>query len=291
MSGKILCGSVVVFRNRWAACFAVLFCVVLMVVPFFALAQVEEDVAVDATEGLESLDPSVVDFDEHLGEFIPGDIVLTDEYGNQVNMAEFIDKPTILNFVYFECPGICTPLLNEIADILGKSNLDPSTTDFQLLTVSFEPNDSPEMARAKRKNYLELVGRPLPEETWRFFTGDAENIAKFTKAAGFSYKRAGKEYTHPGGIVMLSPERKIVRYFYGVKFLPFDFQMGVYEASQGKVMPTTARLLQFCFSYEPESRTYAFNLARVVGVVMITSILIFIVFLFFSTRRFRRKEA
>jgi protein SCO1 len=231
-----------------------------------------------------------VNFDEHLGEFIPGDIVLTDEYGEQVNMAEFIDKPTILNFVYFECPGICTPLLNEIADILGKSNLDPNKQPFQLLTVSFEPNDSPEMARAKRKNYLELVGRPLPEEAWRFFTGDAENIARFTEAAGFRYKRAGKEYTHPGGIVILSPERKIVRYFYGVKFLPFDFQMGVYEASQGKVVPTTARLLQFCFSYEPESKTYVFNLARVVAVVMITSILLFTVFLFFSTRRYRRKE-
>ncbi len=239
----------------------------------------------------ESSQPGAVNFDEHLGEFIPGDIFLTDEYGHQVNMAEFIDKPTILNFVYFECPGICTPLLNEIADILGKSNLDPTKQPFQLLTVSFEPNDSPEMARAKRKNYLELVGRPLPEETWRFFTGDAENIARFTEAAGFRYKRAGKEYTHPGGIVILSPERKIVRYFYGVKFLPFDFQMGVYEAAQGKVVPTTARLLQFCFSYEPESRTYVFNLARVVAVVMITSLLFFIVFLYFSTRRHRRKEA
>ncbi len=235
-------------------------------------------------------EPGSVNFDEHLGEIIPGDIVLTDEYGQQVNMAEFIDKPTILNFVYFECPGICTPLLNEIADILGKSNLNPEKQPFQLLTVSFEPNDSPEMARAKRKNYLELVGRPLPEETWRFFTGDAENIAKFTEAAGFRYKRAGLEYTHPGGIVILSPERKIVRYFYGVQFLPFDFQMGVYEASIGRVMPTTARLMQFCFSYEPESRTYAFNLARVVAVVMLTSLFFFIIFLYFSTRRSRRKE-
>ncbi len=239
----------------------------------------------------EASEPGAVNFDEHLGEFIPGDIILTDEYGQQVNMAEFIDKPTILNFVYFECPGICTPLLNEIADILGKSKLDPAKQPFQLLTVSFEPKDTPEMARAKRKNYLELVGRPLPEETWRFFTGDAENIARFTKAAGFSYKRAGKEYTHPGGIVILSPERKIVRYFYGVKFLPFDFQMGVYEAAQGNVIPTTARFLQFCFSYEPESKTYAFNLARVVGVVMIISLIIFIIFLYFSTRQNRRKEA
>lgn len=232
-----------------------------------------------------------VDFEEQLGQFIPGDIVLRDEDGNPVDMATFLDKPTILNFVYFECPGICTPLLNEMADILGKSNLDPAKTPFQLLSVSFEPKDTPEMATLKRANYLKLVGRPLPEETWRFFTGDEENIRRFTEAVGFGYKRAGGEYIHPGGVIMVSPERKIVRYLYGIQFLPFDFQMGVYEASQGKVTPTTARLLNFCFSFDPEGRTYAFNLARVVGSVMLISIVFFAIFLFFTTRRSRQREA
>lgn len=237
-----------------------------------------------------AVEPGVVAFEEHLGSFIPGDIILQDENGNDVNMADFIDKPTILNFVYFECPGICTPLLNEVADILGKSNLHPDQQPFQLLTVSFEPKDTPEMAQIKRKNYLELVGRPLPETAWRFFTGDAENIARFTEAAGFRYMNAGVEYTHPGGILFLSPDRKIVRYFYGLEFLPFDFQMGIYEAARGNVVPTTARLMQFCFSYDPEGRTYAFNLARVVGSVMLISLVFFMIFLYFSTRRRRQKE-
>lgn len=234
---------------------------------------------------------ATVDFEEQLGGFIPGDIVLRDENGQPVDMATFLDKPTILNFVYFECPGICTPLLNEMADILGKSNLDPARTPFQLLSVSFEPEDTPEMATLKRANYLKLVGRPLPEDTWRFFTGDQENIRRFTEAVGFGYKRAGGEYIHPGGVIMVSPERKIVRYLYGIQFLPFDFQMGVYEASRGKVTPTTARLLNFCFSFDPEGRTYAFNLARVVGSVMLISIAFFAIFLFFTTRRSRRREA
>ena len=90
---------------------------------------------------------------------------------------------------------------------------------------------------------------------------------------------------------MVSPERKIVRYLYGTRFLPFDFQMGVYEAQRGKVTPTTARLLQFCFSYDPQARTYVFNLARVVATVMLTSVVFFIIFLVFSTRRVRRKES
>ena len=180
---------------------------------------------------------------------------------------------------------------NEIADILGKSNLDPDKTPFQLLSVSFEPKDSPAMAREKQANYLKQVGRPLPENTWRFFTGDEENIRRFTEAVGFGYKRAGGEYIHPGGVIMVSPERKVVRYLYGIQFLPFDFQMGVYEASQGKVTPTTARLLNFCFSFDPVGRTYAFNLARVIGSVMLISVFFFGIFLYFSTRRTRQREA
>jgi protein SCO1/2 len=232
-----------------------------------------------------------VEFVEKLGDVVPGDIVLRDEDGNPVVLSEFVDKPTLVSMVYFECPGICTPLLNEVADILGKSNLDPADTPFQLMTVSFEPKDTPAMAKTKKANYLKLVGRELPAETWRFFTADQENIDKLTAALGFSYKRAGKEYTHPGGLVILASDRKIVRYLYGLQFLPFDFQMGVYEAARGKVMPTTARLLQFCFSYDPDGRTYVFNLARVVAIVMLTSLAFFIAFLIIITRKKRGKEA
>jgi len=247
--------------------------------------------AILATPAVAQLNDEVVEFTEHLGETVPGDIILRDENGQEVVLADFVDKPTIVSMVYFECPGICTPLLNEVADILGKSNLDPAKQPFQLLSVSFEPNDTPQMARVKQENYLKLVGRDLPPETWRFFTADQENVDKMTAALGFAYKRAGKEYTHPGGLVILSPDRKIVRYLYGLQFLPFDFQMGVYEASTGTVRPTTARLLSFCFSYDPDGRTYVFNLARVVAVVMISSILFFIAFLVYSTRKKRGKEA
>ena len=244
-----------------------------------------------AVPAVAQLNEEVVEFTEHLGETVPGDIVLRDENGKEVLLSEFVDKPTIVSMVYFECPGICTPLLNEVADILGKSNLDPAKQPFQLLSVSFEPKDTPAMARMKQENYLNLVGRDMPADTWRFFTADQENVDKMTTALGFAYKRAGKEYTHPGGLVILSPERKIVRYLYGLQFLPFDFQMGVYEASTGTVRPTTARLLNFCFSYDPVGRTYVFNLARVVGIVMITSIVFFIGFLVYSTRKKRGKEA
>jgi protein SCO1/2 len=237
------------------------------------------------------LNEEAVEFTEKLGEIVPGDITLIDEDGQPVNLGEFVDKPTILMNVYYSCPGICTPLLTEVADILGKSNLDPTKTPFQLLAVSFDPEDTPQVAKEKRANYLKLVGRELPEDTWRFFTADEENIAAITGAVGFRYKTAGTEYTHPGGLIILSSERKIVRYLYGTRFLPFDFQMGVHEATEGRVMPTTARLLQFCFSYDPEGRTYVFNLARVVAIVMISSVLFFLLFLIYTTRGRRGGKA
>ncbi len=226
-----------------------------------------------------------IEFTEHLGEYIPGDIELVDEKGDTINLKEFITKPTILMLVYYECPGICTPILTEVADVLGKTNLDPDKTPFQILTVSFDIRDKPAIAAKKRSNYLNQVNRPLPPETWRFFTGTQENIDKLTKAVGFAYQKAGADFTHPGGLILLSPERKIVRYLYGIEFLPFEFKMGIMEATQGKVSPTSAKLLRYCFSYDPIGRTYVFNIARVVASVMILSVLFFIIFLVFVTRR------
>ena len=235
-------------------------------------------------------------FDEHLGSRLPGDIELRDESGAPVKLEQLLDKPTILNFVYYECPGICTPLLNEIADVLGKSDLDPRREPFQVITVSFEPGDTPQLAAEKRANYLALLSRPLPPETWRFLTGDAAQLQRLTRAAGFSYKRVGMEYVHPGGLLLLSPDRTIVRYLYGTEFLPFDFKMGVLEAAKGTVLPTTARLLTICFSYDPQGRTYVFNILKVVGSVMVLTVAFFGGWLALTARRCkaglgrRRKE-
>lgn len=230
-------------------------------------------------------DKAGVFFDEHLGQVLPGDVLLRDEAGNPVRLDSLVDKPTILNFVYFDCPGVCTPLLNEVADILGKTDLDPRKEPFQILTVSFEPRDTPEVASEKRANYLAMLSRPLPQESWRFLTGDAEPLARLTKAAGFSYKKAGFEYVHPGGLILLAPDRTIVRYLYGTKFLPFDFKMGIAEAAKGHVLPTTARLLTICFSYDPEGRTYVFNTMRVVGSSMLLTVGLFAGFLAVTQKR------
>jgi len=236
------------------------------------------------------LNEDAVEYQEHLGSVIPGDITLRDEQDRPVTIGELVDKPTILMMVYFECPGICTPLLNEVADVLGKSQLDPAKQPYQLVAVSFQPDDTAETARLKQANYLKLVGRALPPSTWRFLTAEQGDIDRLTAAIGFRYKRAGKEFTHPSGLVILAPDRKITRYLLGNEFLPFDFQMGVYEASRGTVMPTTARLMKMCFSYDPEGRTYVFNIVRVTAFVMLSSLAVFGAFLYFTTRRRRDRR-
>jgi protein SCO1/2 len=242
-------------------------------------------------------EPQGVFFDEHLGSRLPGDIVLQDEQGQPRRLQELVDRPTILNFVYYDCPGVCTPLLNEIADVLGKTDLDPRTQPFQVLTVSFEPRDTPPLAAEKRANYLALLSRPLPPATWRFLTGDADQLARLTQAAGFSYKKVGFEYVHPGGLLMLAPDRTISRYLYGTEFLPFDFKMGVLEAAKGTVLPTTARLLTICFSYDPQGRTYVFSTLKVVGSVVLLTVAFFGGWLALTARRGaaglgrRRREA
>lgn len=233
--------------------------------------------------------PEGLYFDEHLGDILPGDIALVDEEGRERLLSDLIDKPTILSLVYFECPGICTPLLNEVTDVLGKTDLDPAVQPFQLLTVSFQPGDTPETAARKRDNYFAQLSRPFPKDNWHFMTGDAENLRRLTEAVGFKYKQVGFEFIHPGGLIILSQERQISRYLYGTEYLPFDFKMGVIEASKGRVLPTTARLLEYCFSYDPAGRTYVFSTMKVVGTTMLTTVGLFTGFLVLTTKR-RRKE-
>jgi len=135
-----------------------------------------------------------------------------------------------------------------------------------------------------------VVRRPLGEDGWRFLTGDAAAVDALTDAVGFRYERAGKDFQHPGAIILLSPDGKVTRYLYGVAFLPFDLKMAVFEASEGRVGPTISKMLLYCFSYDPEGQTYVFNILKVTGTVTILFVIAFVAFLIITTRRYRRKR-
>ena len=188
---------------------------------------------------------------EHLDEYLPGDIMLIDENEDTVYLENLIDKPTIINLVYYRCPGICSPLMEGLADVMGKVDLELGK-DYQVLTISFDPRESIELAHRKKNNYLNLMSNPEPAKTdWKFFVSDSLNVARLTDAVGFKYKRTGNDFLHAASIVIVSPEGKITRYLNGTFFLPFEITLAVTEASEGISAPTVNMILQFCFAYDP----------------------------------------
>lgn len=202
---------------------------------------------------------------EKLDEYISDDLVFTDELFNKVNLKESIDKPTILVLVYYECPGICSPLLNGLAEAMDKTDIELGK-DYQVYTVSFSYTERPPLARQKKKTYSRLVSHGDTKDSWKFFTGDSTTVYRLLDDVGYKIKKEGKEYIHPGAIIVLSPKGKVTRYLYGsAYFLPFDLKMAVVEAAEGRSGPTINKVLNYCFSYDPEGKKYVFNVTKISG--------------------------
>ena len=225
-----------------------------------------------------------IGIDQKLGEYVPLDLTFNDEKGNAVTLRQLIHTPTILALVYLHCPNVCSLLLQNLADVLNKLPAEPGK-EFIALAVSFDETEKPSLALEKKKIYLKMIEKPFPEETWRFLTGNKENIHKLTDAVGFHFKRVGEDFQHPVSLIILSPDGKIIRYMYGADFLPFDLKMALIEASQGRIGPAISKVLRFCFSYDPKARKLVFNTLKVTGIVTILFALSFILFLLFKGKR------
>ena len=217
------------------------------------------------------------------------DSVLKDEDGNDIALRTLTGKPIILTLNYFRCAGICTPLLNGLATTLNEIGLEPAK-DFQVVTVSFDPVDTPEVAHQKRINYLKQMTRPFPPSAWRFLTGSAQATKAVTDSVGFNFKAAGDGYVHAGAIIVLTPAGNVSRYLYGTSFLPADLQMAVQEAKSGSVRPTISRVLSFCYSYDPEGRRYIFSLTRLVGAIILVLAAAYVIYLGAAGRRRKGKD-
>lgn len=213
---------------------------------------------------------------EKLGTTIPLDEEFYDENGNLVTLKNVISRPTILTFVYYRCPGICSPLLTELKDVINKMDLSLGK-DYQVVTISFDPDEKPELAKEKRENYVKQLNGNIDASGWRFFSGDSINIHRLTDAAGFYFERTGRDWIHAGGLIIVSPQGKITRYLYGIEHLPFDVKMALVEAAEGKPMPTIAKVLKFCYSYDPDGRKYTFNFLRISAVAIILLVATFVI--------------
>ncbi len=221
---------------------------------------------------------------EHLNQYFPADAKVVATNGDTILLKSLIDKPTIISFVYFRCPGICTPLMDGIAELINNSDLELGK-DYKVISISFNPYEGADLAKKKHDNYSSVVVKKGMENGWNFFVSDSANIAKLTQAAGFKYLKRGNDYVHTGGIIVLSPEGKITRYLNGVRFQPFEFKLAIIEANKGQAGPTVNKLLQFCYSYDPVGQTYVLNVTTVAGIVILFFGILFFIILQFAPKK------
>jgi protein SCO1 len=229
-----------------------------------------------------STDTSEVGIIEHLDTTIPLTLSFIKNNGDTVTLESLVNKPTVFSFVYFDCPGICSPLLNGVSDAIEQTDLELGK-DYQVITISFNYHDTPEKALVKKENFLKKHSKSHAGH-WIYLTGDSVNIYKATDAFGFKFRRTGLDFIHPACIMVVSPKGKITRYLYGVSFLPFDFKMAIVEAQKGLSRPTINRVLEYCFTYDPAGRRYAIDVLKVSGTIIIFFVLIFIIALFIKSR-------
>ncbi len=222
---------------------------------------------------------------EHLDEFLPTDIYVIDENNQRILLTDLIDKPTIINWVYFRCPGICSPLMEGLAKVMDASDL-VAGIDYQVLTISFDPSETIDLGIRKKTNYLNLVDKKEQiSKGWHFFVSDSASIVKGTNAVGFKYKRTGQDFAHAASVTVVSPKGKITRYLNGIYFLPFDFKMAIIESSKGMSAPTINKIMQYCFSYDPVGQAYVLNVTKISGTLILFVAVLFFMVLIFKPKR------
>lgn len=221
-----------------------------------------------------------VGIDEKLGETIPLNLSFTDERGQAITLRQIADgKPLIIDMAYYTCPGICDNVLAGLADVLDRVNAEPGK-DYRVATISFDPDDKPDVASAKKEQYWGLMKRSFPSSDWRFLTGDSATIHTLTNALGFYFKRDEHlKFTHPTALIVVDKEGKLIRYIQGTTFTPVDLKMALMEANAGTPEKIISSVLAVCFSHDPQSNQLVFNIMQIVGVSTLVFLAGFIIFL------------
>ena len=222
-----------------------------------------------------------VGIEQRLNEQIPPDLAFRDENGNPVKLGDYFGKrPMILNLVYYQCPMLCGEVLTGLESAMRVLKFDAGK-EFDVLTVSFDPKETSEMAAAKKADYLRRYGRPGAAAGWHFLTGPAASIDALTKAAGFQYQydpQSG-QFAHSTAIMVLTPQGKIAQYYYGVEFAPKDLRLGLIQASQNKIGTVVDQVLLYCYHYDPNTGKYGAIISRVLQLAAGATVLILGTFL------------
>lgn len=233
-----------------------------------------------------------VGIEQHLNGQIPPDLMFRDETGKAVRLADYFGKkPMILNLVYYNCPMLCSEVMNGLESALRTLKFDVGK-EFDVLTVSFDPRETPDMATAKKAEVMKRYGRKGAEKGWHFLTGPPDSINALTQAAGFQYQYDEKtgQFAHATAILVLTPEGKISRYLYGVEFPPKDLRLALVDGSHGKIGNLADEVLLYCYHYDPATGKYGAVIMRVMrlaalGTMLILGAFVFIMFRWDPARR------
>lgn len=232
-----------------------------------------------------------VGINEKLGSRVPANISFLDENGDTVSIGRLVDRPTLIALVYYSCPSICRPLLQEATGMLGKLqkiDMQPDR-DYRMVTISFDTTDGPAASARLKEQYYQVLPEGYPRDAWTFLTGDSASIAAFTNAVGFAFKKVDTGFAHPTTLVVLAKDRKITRYLTGSEYLPLDIKMALVEAREGRVGATIVKFYKFCFSYDPKGEKFVLNATRVVGLSTLVGVAAVVAFVSVSGRRREKK--
>lgn len=224
---------------------------------------------------------------QNLDEQIPADLTFRDETGKTVQLGDYFGKkPMILNLVYYQCPMLCGEVLSGLTSALGVLKFNVGQ-EFDVLTVSFDPKDTPEIATLKKAEYLKRYKRAGAEQGWHFLIGSQASIDALTKAAGFQYQYDPKtgQFAHSTAIMILTPQGKIAQYYYGVEFAPKDLRLGLIQASSNKIGNVVDEVLLYCYHYDPNTGKYGAVITRILRLSGAATILLMGIFLGILIRR------
>jgi protein SCO1/2 len=232
-----------------------------------------------------------VRIDQKLNEPLPLDAAFKDAEGNDVTIGQYFGKgrPVVLALVYFECPMLCTQVLNGLTGALETLSLDAGA-DFDVIALSFDPRETSKLAKAKKIAYMGRYGRPGTERGWHFLTGSEEQITRVTNAVGFRYtfdEQIG-QFAHGAAVTVLTPDARVSRYLYGIDYGGRDLRFALVEASDGKVGTVVDRALLYCYHWDPTTGRYGFVVMSLLRAAGVLTMLGFGTFIVVSLRRERR---
>ena len=230
---------------------------------------------------------SKIAIDQKIGQGLPLDTPFVDESGRQVKLGDYFGtRPVILALVYYECPMLCTQVLNGLVSSLGVMNFEVGR-EFDVVAVSFNPKEGPGLASQKKAAYVERYGRPGSAGGWHFLTGSQESIAQLTDAVGFRYALDPEigQFAHGAAIEVITPKGTIAKYFYGIEFSPRDLRLGLIEAADERIGTLIDDVLLFCYHYDPSTGKYGATVLGLVRMAGVATILAFAIFLTVNVRR------